>query len=514
LKKTWFDRAVEFISPTAAFHRYQSRIKAEIILRHYEAASHGRRTSGWNSNGLDVNNEIARAKRPVRERARDLTRNNPFAVSVLDGLTANVIGTGIETIFRNADGTPNKKLTDAFKAWAESTDADQCQSTTYHGIQELVFRSIVEGGEALVLPIIESSPVPRFCLKALEPDFIDDNRIGVHRVTTALYEMIVDGILIDKDGKKKGYYLWSAHPGSQSTIGQNIFVSNLVDASSVFHIFKAERIGQLRGISWFAPVMTMLKELDELFDATLLKQKIASAFAGFIVDYEGVSTGLTAAKEYQLRETIESGALEVMPPGKDIKFPNPPAAGDFDPFTRSILRAFSCGMKVPYEVVTGDLSNVNFSSGRMGWQEFGRKIDQWQWNMLVPMLCQPVANRWLQFQGVMGARTGGVYATFVMPKRAMVDPVSETNAINSQIRMGTMSLPDAIRAQGEDPEEKIKEIADFNELLDQYGLVFDSDPRKITKSGILQADPSAKNSGQDSGAAADGKDAPPSSANA
>lgn len=502
MKKTWFDRAIEFLSPTAGLRRMQSRIHADIVSRHYEAAAKGRRTNSWRSDSMDSASVVAKGKKPIREIARDLARNNAFAVSALDGLTSNVIGTGVETVFRNANGTPNKRLTDEFKAWAESTDADFGRCSTYFGLQELAFRSTVEGGEALILPMIEGGKEPRFCLRALEPDFVDD--LKANGAVTGTTDQVVDGVVLDSTGRKKGLYIFKAHPGSALQSFGNQPESVFIPSEDVFQVFRMERIGQLRGISWFAPVITMLKELDELFDATLLKQKIASAFAGYIVDHEGISSGLPGKAEIALRESIEPGALDVLGPGKDIRFPSPPAAGDFDPFTRSILRAYSAGMKIPYEVVTGDLSQVNFSSGRMGWQEFGRKLDQWQWNMLVPMLCRPVAMRWLQFQAVKGARTGGVYATFVIPKRAMVDPVSETNAINSQIRMGTMSLPDAIRAQGEDPNEKIKEIAEFNKKVDELGLVFDSDPRKITKSGIMQAPPtSVKDTAQEDEESAD-----------
>lgn len=494
IKKTWLDRAIEYASPSAALRRYRSRAQINFAFRGYEAASKGDRTFGWKRSPKDAASEIAVAKKPVRENARDLARNNPFAVSALDGLSSNVIGTGIETVFKNRDGSTNKALTEQFARWAGSTRADAVNTSTYYGIQELVFRSVVEGGEALVLPIIEGGKDARFCLKALEPDFIDDFRTGYFGRPT---EKVIDGILLGEGGKKVGIYLFEEHPGSLNYgLHAKTFISKLHPIEDVLQIYRMERIGQLRGMSWFSPVITLLKELDGFFDATILKQKIAAAFAGYIKNSDVVTTGLGAAVKRPIPETIDSGAIDILPDGMEIQFPSPPAANDFDPFTRAILRAYSSGMKVPYEVVTGDLSGVNFSSGRMGWQEFGRKIDQWQWNMLVPMLCEPVAWRWLQFQAVNGAMTNGVYPTFVMPKRQMVDPVSETNATVAQIRNGLKSLPEAIREQGYDPIEKLKEIAEFNKSMDEYGVVFDSDARKTTKSGITQ---SAESNPVDSG---------------
>jgi len=45
---------------------------------------------------------------------------------------------------------------------------------------------------------------------------------------------------------------------------------------------------------------------------------------------------------------------------------------------------------VPYELLTGDLSQVNYSSIRAGLVEFRRMIDAVQWQLFVPMFCAPV----------------------------------------------------------------------------------------------------------------------------
>ena len=51
-----------------------------------------------------------------------------------------------------------------------------------------------------------------------------------------------------------------------------------------------------------------------------------------------------------------------------------------------------------------------------------------------------------------------------------------------------MSLSEAIREYGYDPEEVLREIQQDNELLDQLELVLDTDPRKVTLSGQAQHD--------------------------
>ena len=55
-----------------------------------------------------------------------------------------------------------------------------------------------------------------------------------------------------------------------------------------------------------------------------------------------------------------------------------------------------------------------------------------------------------------------------------------------------MSLSEAIREYGYDPEEVLREIQQDNELLDQLEIVLDTDPRKVTLAGQAQQDNSSQ----------------------
>ena len=51
-----------------------------------------------------------------------------------------------------------------------------------------------------------------------------------------------------------------------------------------------------------------------------------------------------------------------------------------------------------------------------------------------------------------------------------------------------MSLAQAIARQGHNPDAVLTEIAAMNAKIDALGLIFDSDPRRVTKTGVMQAD--------------------------
>ncbi|MEH0072915.1 phage portal protein [Pannonibacter sp. Pt2-lr] len=89
-------------------------------------------------------------------------------------------------------------------------------------------------------------------------------------------------------------------------------------------------------------------------------------------------------------EQFEPGLIAYARGGKDIRFNQPAATGGYGEYKRASLHTISAGFRVPYELLTGDLSQVNYSSIRAGLVEFRRMIDAVQWQIFIPMLCAPV----------------------------------------------------------------------------------------------------------------------------
>lgn len=85
----------------------------------------------------------------------------------------------------------------------------------------------------------------------------------------------------------------------------------------------------------------------------------------------------------------------------------------------------------------------------------------------------------------------------------MIEPDKEALAYSRMIRNGVMTLGEALREQGRDPDEHLEEYAATNKKLDALGIVLDSDPRQTTAAGQAQMDPA------EAGAAAGGGDGPP-----
>jgi len=448
----------------------------KLNTRRYDAASRTTRTSNWNTPSTDANAAIANPAL-IRNRARDLVRNNPWAARGVSVIVNNVVGYGIRTQWQAPSKRNAKLAQDKWKAWAETTQCDANGLTDLYGIQQVVMRSVVENGECLVRLRTrrpeDNLPVP-FQLQVLEPDFLYEFNDG--SLPNGGY--IQRGIEYDAIGRRVAYYLHKSHPGAQGRFAGTFSGQySRVPAYEVAHVFRIDRAGQERGVSWLAPVMIRLRDFDIFEDAFLNRQKLANLFAGFIYteNPEAADDELTDVSE------LTPGSMYVLKPDRRVEFNKPPEAADYGPYTDSVLFAVAAGLGVTFEALTGRLSEVNFSSARIGRQEFNRSIDSWQWQMLIPMLCYRVAGWFSDFAGV-----PGISARHTPPARTIVDPARELPAIKEAIRDGLITQPEAIREQGYDPDQQLDEIAEWNAKLDAKGIILDTDPRKTASSGQTQ----------------------------
>src|SRR5690242_18477097 len=94
MRLNWIDRVIEPFAPRAVAKRAIARSMLDGE-RDYAGASLGRRTQGWKAPSTSADVEISRALPRLRDRMRDLTRNNAHARKALNVWTNNLVGTGI-----------------------------------------------------------------------------------------------------------------------------------------------------------------------------------------------------------------------------------------------------------------------------------------------------------------------------------------------------------------------------------------------------------------------------------
>ena len=257
----------------------------------------------------------------------------------------------------------------------------------------------------------------------------------------------------------------------------------------MIHIYRMDRPGQSRGVPWLASAIAKLNDLNDYDDARLMQAKIAACFGAFVTDEgSGMAIGSQEGTDEEDRlETLEPGHIEYLAPGKSITFPSPPSVSDHGSFTEAQLRYISACLDVPYEELTTDYSRVNFSSARMARLSHWSSVHDWRKNMIIPQLCDGVWAWVMESARNLEGWKEQPTAEWAPPPMPMLSPEKEGMAYTRLVRSGVMTLPQAIRERGEDPDSHLAEIASSNKILDTLGIKLDSDPRQMSGSGIAQA---------------------------
>lgn len=432
--------------------------RAEAKARAFEGAKDSRRTENWYTRLSGPNSDLKSAWQRLVNRHRDLVDNNPWANRAIKVKVNSTIGDGVM-------GTPwksSKRYQEGYTEWAESTDCDFYGRTNFYGLQSLIYRTVSIAGSCLVRRRLDEGLANRglvpLQLQVLEPDWLDMSKDDGIKIQF--------GQQFDDRGKLEGYWIRSHHPGENGWNGIKI-ASEFVPASEILLIYDQMRPGQRIGVPAGAPVLISMRDIDDISSAHLLKSKIAACFTAFVYDTETpdqVQVGTPA-----LTETLEPGAVEILPPGKQITFANPPSSGDLTQDQRHYLHAVAAGYSITFESLTGILSDVNFSSGRMGWIEAYREVARERWVMVVPQLLNPVS-RWFNEAAVLVAMRGPRKIIWTFPRRELIDPAKEIGALIEAVKAGIMSLSDVQRSLGYIPSEVIEELGADKAAAEAQGL--------------------------------------------
>jgi lambda family phage portal protein len=465
------------LNPGAAIKRAQLhaalgmyRQHMSVKERHYEAAEMGRRTNAWDAARTSANAEIWMSLPTLRNRSRELQRNNPYAKRAIDVIANNVVGSGIRPKIND------ESVKALWEKWANTTKCDFDAHLNFYGLQHKVMESVARDGECIILPRRKGAGFP-LQLQVLEADYIDHYR-NLAQMEQSDMGWIFNGIQFDKRGKLIGYWLWDRHPGEAIRMGLQ---SKFYPAKDVIHVFRAERPGQHRGVPMGTSVFNTLRDLDFFIDAERQKQSAAACFSVIIQnpDIENIP-GSAGADITPMTERLEPGLIQETKPGQTVSVVNPPVFNAYAEYVKSNLYAVSSGYGIPYHALTSDLEHASFSSMKAGDRQYEQVLLILQEHLMVPKMCQPCFEWFVNYARQFGLITeqDDVTAVWTNPRRAMIDPAKETKAKIEALQAGLISYPEAWREDGYDPEEVMQEIAEVNKRLDELGIKLSGDFRQ------------------------------------
>lgn len=389
----------------------------------------------------------------VRRRAAYQARNNAHMVRGVGALVSNSIGTGIWPRSRHPDPAVRKRLNDRFARWSDACDASG--RLDLPGIESLATRGMIEVGESFLRRV-------RGVDGGLQLQLIHADQVDQH-LTRDLDGggRIRAGVELDPVGRPLAYHVLPQRPGDLAPF---MFNHVRLPAREVIHLFQVLEVGQVRGLSWLAPVLPRSHNLSLYEEAQLERQKVAALFAGFLLDPQGDAAGFDGDRKGDgvLETGLEPGTMKILPPGYDIKFSDPAEIGENGDFVKSQLRAIAAGIGVTYEQLTGDLTGVNYSSIRAGLIEFRRLVEALRWTVIVPQLCRPLWRWYLESEVLAGTVSPAAFqrdpapflaADWHAPGWDWVDPKKDIEAEIAAVDAGFKARQQVIAEMGEDPDQ-------------------------------------------------------------
>ena len=422
-----------------------------------------------------------------------MVRNQPNAKKAKRSYVANMVGTGITPRANTGNKKLNARIDQAFAEWCDTSDADG--QLTFYGQQGLVAGTMFESGE--VLARFRDRPrkgdeIP-FKVQLLEPDYLDGSRFG--RIGSgAASNFITQGKEFTEAGELVAYYLWNEHPGDMAAgLRMQSLKSLRVPADQIAHVFRVDRPGQIRGVTELAAGMQQVYDLAEFEEAERMRKKIASCFTAFVTQSGGSTTPLGATETDEKKKQIERiapGLIQYLRSDQKVEFGKPPSAEGYREYTVAQWHAIAAGWGITYEELTGDFSNVNYSSYRGAHNGYRRSIEMDQWLILIPMFGVPTWRRFIDRLVITGVIARPAYGVeWETPRFESIDPVKDSIADRNDVRSGFVSRRQVIRRRGDNPDQVTAEIAEDAKDLDAKQLILDTDPRRVSNGGQVQQPP-------------------------
>jgi lambda family phage portal protein len=489
----WWDRTVAYFSAGSGIKRIQQR-RMLAALDGYEAANPSRRRKF--ANNRDSGETLARkAAMPLRDQARDLDRNHDIVTGIIDKLVDFTIGSGIqiEAQPRRRDGSPHTEFAERLmRHYAKWSEWPEVTWTHDRGAAErLLMASAIRDGEAFSQVIegprndgAHGSELP-LSLELIEADLVPlDLDEGSVR----------QGIERNAWNRPVAYHVYKQHPGDTfvSFAGQD---TKRVAAERMTHVRFVRRIGQLRGISLLAPVLTRLRDVKEYEDDERMAAKMAAEYVfkwtrgSPDMASEGWDpTSIQAPPMFRM----DGGMIIAGGPGEgldavDTKRPNSNA----DPFVTGQLRRVAAGVGLSASAVTRNY-NGTYSAQR---QEL---VECWPHYAALTAIfvSQHTRHVWQRFV-TWEMLTYGVPldldldtaadALFLGPPMPWINPVDEAEANILLVQAAFKTSAQVMRERGGSLTETYRQLGQERRIREEQGVPSTLD-QSVSQAGAAAAD--------------------------
>lgn len=455
----------------------------------HRGASHtARELSSWAPHQGSADSDLLCDLPTLVSRSRDLIRNHGVASGGIQTLVDNVVGTGLRlsakpdyvALGKSKDWADEwSRNTEAhWRGWAESTDCDAHRSLNFAGLTSLVFRSSLENGEALALPLWLPNSGDLFSTKI---QLVEPDRLGTPSYLQT-NRKLRGGVEPDRYGAAKAYWISKNHPGDDCFLStqsdwQRIPARTSFGRERVLHVFPKERVGQNRGKPIFSSILPLFKMLDHYERSEMQGAVVGAMISAFVetpMDMESITEMFGGSSDDYLRAKkdwstqLKGGSIIPVFPGDKVTpfTPNRPNSA-FSAFVENILRHIGVGLNLPYELLMKDFSKTNFASARASLMEAWRHFmtrrqwlgDYWARRVYTLWLEEAVNKGLVDATDFYANKTAWTRCRWIGPGRGWIDPIKENKASIIRMENNLSTLEEECAMQGLDWEEVLDQRA-------------------------------------------------------
>ena len=474
----------------------EKKISSDLSKRRYKGAAISRLTSDWTSSSSSADAEIKTSLKKLRDRSRQLCRDNPYAKQAKRTTQINVIGQGIKLQCQVQALRGKKKdqklcyyIEKCWKDWCKRDSCDVSGQRSFVMLENMLAGALPESGEVIFRIVRKKFGKSKISLglEMIESDLLDeDYQVSVKRKGNE-WRM---GVEVDSWGRPVRFAFLTRHPGDywfkdpyEKT--KHIFL----DAKDVIHLYLPERPGQNRGVPWFASVMDDLHQMSGYESAAVVRARAGASLMGFITSTEGELEADEVEDEQRVTDW-EAGVFKYLNPGEDITVPNVSSPDQqYEMFIRSKTRRFASGFGCSYETISRDFSETNYSSSRLALLE-----DREHWKMLQTYIIENFHQRVFEefldaavLDGVLNLPDYELNTDrYTNPKWqargwSWVDPRKEIEAFRMGEAAGYYTKSQIVSMLGNDLDDNIQQIKAEQDQLSESGVQLDLDLKVISE---------------------------------
>ena len=459
--------------------------------RGYAGAIVSRLTSDWMSTQSSADAEIKTGIKKLRDRSREMVRNNPYAKQAKRTTQVNVVGSGIKLQSqvlqlrgRKTSDAINRLIEEKWHLWTRAQHCDVAGTKSFQMMEWLAVGALPESGEAIFRIVrrpFGNSKIP-LAIELLESDVLDEEYQGPTLAKSNQWRL---GVEVNEWGRPVRYAMLTRHPGDdwfQSAPQSNI-KHVLLPAADVIHLFLPERPQQNRGVPWFHSVMADAHQLQGYEEAAVIRARAGASVMGFVTSPEGELEGDGVEADRRI-SSFEPGMWKYLEPGQNVSVPNISSPDQqYEMFVKNKVRRFASGFGCSYETLSRDFSETNYSSSRLSLLE-----DREHWKVIQSYLIENFHNRvfreWLNLAVLAGELPFDDYDT--RPERYdtprwmargwdWVDPLKEAKAYRQMEQAGYYTKSQIVAKLGGDFYDNLTEFAREQQTAQELNVELDRD---------------------------------------